>query len=269
MLRPRAARLIRLLFSLIFSLAASYALAAAPIKLCYEDSSVYPWITGDNKGLVISELHMVEKDLNINFEFLRLPWKRCLQEVRLGSIQAAIAASFNKERASWGSYPLNPDLSLNQDLRLHTDSFYFYRRIDSPIRWSNNAMQNLGTQVIGAQLGYSVAKSLEETGYQIKYLSSSEDLFKLLDKGLLQIALLQNHEAMKVLRHSPALEKTVVVESEAVKIADQYLLFNTGYYLKEEQLVNNIWQAIARARKSKKYQDEEAMMLSEELKPKP
>ncbi|MFZ6749966.1 hypothetical protein [Undibacterium sp. Ren11W] len=261
--------MLKLIVTLVFSLLTAQACASTAIKLCYEDSSVYPWITGDNKGLVISELRMVEKDLNIEFELIRLPWKRCLQEVRIGTIQAAIAASFNKDRASWGSYPLNPDSSLNSDLRLHTDSFYFYRRIDSPIRWSNNAMQNLGTQVIGAQLGYSVAKSLEDTGYQIKYLPNSDDLFKLLEKGLLQIALLQSHEAMKVLRNSPALEKTVVRENEAVKVADQYLLFNTSYYLKEEKLVTGIWQAIARARKSKKYQEEEALMLNEVLKPKP
>jgi polar amino acid transport system substrate-binding protein len=262
-------RIAPLIFSLCFSLIWAPARADTAIKLCYEDSSVYPWITGENKGLVISELHMVEKDLNITFEFLRLPWKRCLQEVRLGNIQAAIAASFNKERASWGSYPRNPDASLNQDFRLHTDSFYFYRRIDSPIRWANNTVQNLGTQVIGAQLGYSVAKSLEDSAYPIKYLPNSEDLFKLLEKGLLQIAVLQNHEAMKVMRNNPALEKTVVKEGEAVKIADQYLLFNTSYYLKEEKLVTSIWQAIARARKSKKYQEEESLMLNEELKAKP
>jgi polar amino acid transport system substrate-binding protein len=242
--------------------------AATPIKLCYEDSSVYPWITGDKQGLVIFELQLVEKDLNLEFEYLRLPWKRCLQEVQYGRIQAAIAASYNRDRAVWGSYPMHPDGSLDKELRLHTDSFFIFRRTDSAIRWSNNKMENLGNQVIGAQLGYSVAKSLEDTGYPIKYVPGSDELMRLLDKGMLQVALLQNHEAARILRNTPALEKNIIKESEPVKVADQYLLFNSDYYAKEEILVKTIWQSIGKIRKSKKYLDQESIMLMEETKSK-
>ena len=31
------------------------------IRLCYEDVSVHPWITGDMKGLVIQQLQIIEK----------------------------------------------------------------------------------------------------------------------------------------------------------------------------------------------------------------
>jgi hypothetical protein len=81
-------------YLLLSSLCLSQAYAAAPeIKLCYEDVSVFPWITGDDKGLVITELHIVEKMLNLRFKLIRLPWKRCQIEAQAGNLDGLIAAT--------------------------------------------------------------------------------------------------------------------------------------------------------------------------------
>lgn len=236
--------------------------ADTPIRMCYEDTSVYPWITGDDQGLLLFEMHLVEQELGRKFEFIRLPWKRCQQEVRQGSVQAAMGASFKRERMAWGTYPMNADGTPNKELRLFVDSFYIFRRSDSPVRWVQQQLKNLGAQVVGAQLGYSVGADLAAAGYPIKYFPSSDDLVRLLDRGLLQVAVLQNHEAMNILKHSPALAKTIMKEGEPVKTAEQYLLFNTDFYQRETPLVHAIWQAVERVRKSKKYQDEEALVLA-------
>lgn len=244
------------------------AAAEAPLKLCFEDTSVYPWITGDDQGLALLEMALVEKDLSLRVEFLRLPWRRCLLEVRNGRVQAVIAASFNTERAAWGSYPTQADGSLNRDLRMHTDSFHVFRRVDSPVRWLNQRFENLGTQAVGVQLGYSVASNLAEWGYPVKTARSAEDLTRMLELGVLQVAVLQQHEAKRLLRARPELHKVMVEDGAALKVADQYLLFNRQFYAANEALVRSIWAAIERARKSKKYQDEEALMLGADARAK-
>ncbi|MCV2367879.1 type 2 periplasmic-binding domain-containing protein [Roseateles oligotrophus] len=244
----------------------SVAAIDGPIKLCFEDSSVYPWITGDDKGLVLFELALVEKDLNQKFDYIRLPWRRCLLEVQTGRIHAAIAASFNSERASWGSYPQNPDGSLNRELRLHTDSFHVFRRLDSPVRWLNQRFENLGAQPVGVQLGYSVGRNIEELGYPVKTARSAEDLTRMLEIGVLQVAVLQHYEALRLLKAKPELNTVMVEDGPPVKVADQYLLFNSLFYAGNEAQVRSIWSAIERARKSKKYQDEEALMLGTEAR---
>ncbi|MCV2353017.1 transporter substrate-binding domain-containing protein [Paucibacter sp. B2R-40] len=252
----------RSLICAVLSLWLGIAVAAdGPVKLCFEDSSVYPWITGDAKGLALLELALVERELNQKFEYIRLPWRRCLLEVQTGRLHAAIAASFNGERASWGSYPQNQDGSLNRELRLHTDSFHVFRRIDSPVRWLNTRFENLGGQPVGVQLGYSVGRNIEELGYPIKTARSAEDLMRMLELGALQVVVLQHFEAQRLLKIKPELNTVAVEDGPPVKVADQYLLFNSQFYAGNELLVKSIWSAIERARKSKRYQDEEALML--------
>lgn len=261
--------MLRIMLAVLLSLPLDSAVALdGPLKLCFEDTSVYPWITGDDKGLVLFELAMVEKDLNQKFEYIRLPWRRCLQDVQSGRVHAAIAASFNSERAAWGSYPQLPDGSLNRELRLHTDSFHVFRRIDSPVRWLNQRFENLGAQAVGVQLGYSVGRNIEELGYPVKTARSAEDLTRMLELGVIQVAVLQHFEARRLLKSKPDLNRVMVEEGLAVKVADQYLLFNSQFYAGDEALVKSIWAAIERARKSKKYQEEEALMLGAESRPK-
>jgi len=241
--------------------------AEAPVSLCFEDTTVYPWITGNATGLALLELSLVEKELNLKFEYQRLPWRRCLLEVQLGRVHAAIAASYSKERAVWGSYPTLADGSLNRELRMHTDSFHVYRRMDSPVRWQQQRFENLGSQPVGVQLGYSVGKNIEELGYPIKSARSSEDLARMLEHGVLQVAVLQNFEAMRLLKASPSLRKLMVEDGPPVKVADQYLLFNTAFFEAKPALVKSIWAALEKARKSKTYLDEEAQMLTHESRP--
>ncbi|MEJ6004668.1 transporter substrate-binding domain-containing protein [Paucibacter sp. AS339] len=258
----------RCLLLAFMSLQAQLSVAGeAAVSLCFEDTMVYPWITGDDKGLALLEMALVERDLGVKFEFQRLPWRRCLMEVQQGRIKAAIAASFNKERAAWGSYPTQADGSLSRELRMHTDSFHVYRRVDSPVRWQNQRFDNLGAQPVGVQLGYSVGKNVEELGYPIKSARSSEDLMRMLEFGVLQVAVLQNFEAMRLLKGSASLRKLLVEEGPPVKVADQYLLFNTAFFEANPGLVKAIWSAVERARKSKPYQDEEAAMLGPEPQP--
>ncbi|MCV2350494.1 substrate-binding periplasmic protein [Paucibacter sp. Y2R2-4] len=241
--------------------------AEAPVSLCFEDTMVYPWITGEARGLAFLELGLVEKELNLKFEYQRLPWRRCLLEVQLGRMHAAIAASYNKERAVWGSYPTLADGSLNRELRMHTDSFHVYRRVDSPVRWQQQRFENLGSQPVGVQLGYSVGKNIEELGYPIKSARSSDDLARMLTHGVLQVAVLQNFEAMRLLNASPSLRKLMVEEGAPVKVADQYLVFNTAFFEAKPALVKSIWAALEKARKSKTYLDEEALRLTHESRP--
>ncbi|MCV2358279.1 transporter substrate-binding domain-containing protein [Paucibacter sp. TC2R-5] len=239
-----------------------------PVKLCFEDSSVYPWITGDDKGLALLQLTLVEKELGLKIEYSRLPWRRCLLEVQTGRIHAAIAASYNSERASWGSYPLNVDGSLNREQRMHTDSFHVFRRIDSPVRWLNQRFENIAGQPVGVQLGYSVGRNIEELGYPVKSARSAEDLLRMLEVGVLQVVVLQRYEAQRLLKARPELHTLLVEDGPPVKVADQYLLFNGQFHAGNEALVKSVWAAIERARKSKKYQEEEALMLGAEVRAK-
>jgi len=55
----------------------------------------------------------------------------------------------------------------------------------------------------------------------------------------------------------------MVKEAEPVKVAEQFLLFNTSFYNANASLVQTIWEAAAKVRKSKAFKDERAVYLKE------
>jgi polar amino acid transport system substrate-binding protein len=241
----------------------NFASATTPdIKICYEDVTVYPWILGDDKGLVINELHIVERNLKIKFTMIRLPWKRCQSEAQMGNIDGIIAASFNQERTQWGIYPSNHDEKIERDYRLHTDSFYVYTKKESPIKWSNGKFENLGTSSIGVQLGYSVGSDITKMGYPIhSSFTDTKDIFKELDLGIINVAVLQDYESLTYLSNNPILAKKVHRQEPPFKVADQFLLMTKNFYAKNQILTKEIWAAIKDARNSEEYQSQVKLFL--------
>lgn len=242
------------LSSLFFLSSASQ--AAVEIRLCYEDVTVYPWITGDDKGAVINQLHLVEKKLNMKFTMLRLPWKRCQLEARKGNFDGIIAASYNDERAEWGQYP-------PKEFRLHTDRFYIYTRKESPILWKNGKLHNLEKNEVGVQLGYSVGSDIQKLGYPLhSNFTTALDLIKELDRGIINVAVLQDHETIRVLNSFPEFKEKIVRQQPPFKVAEQYLLFTKKFYGQNEKLSKKIWKTISTVRESTEYKK----MVENELK---
>lgn len=230
--------------------------SAVEIRLCYEDVTVFPWITGDNKGVVINQLHLVEKKLNMKFTMVRLPWKRCQLEARKGNFEGIIAASYNDDRAEWGIYP-------SREFRLHTDSFYIYTRKDSPILWKDGKLHNLEKNEVGVQLGYSVGTYIQKLGYPLhSNFTTALDVVKELDRGIINVAVLQDHETIRVLTAFPEYKEKIVRQQPPFKVADQYLLFTKKFYGQNEKLSKKIWRAISIIRESAEYKK----MVENELK---
>ena len=224
------------------------------IRLCYEDVSVYPWITGDMKGLVIQQLQIIEKISKVKFKYIRLPWKRCQIEAQKGKIDGLIAASYTKIRTGWGVYPTYKNGNLNRNQRLHTDSFVVFKTKDSLINYENGKFINLETHKIGVQLGYSVGNDLEDQGYPTySSYSTARELILALDKKAINVAILQNHATNKVLSENPNLNNNIIALKPPFKIADQYLLFTKRFYFKNKKISDQIWNSITNARESADY----------------
>jgi polar amino acid transport system substrate-binding protein len=243
------------IFILLFLSNANASGEALPeIRLCYEDVTVYPWITGDRKGLVLQELQQVEKLTKIKLTYVRLPWKRCQIDAQNGKLDGLIAASFTKERTNWGIYPTLKSGELDRSLRLHTDSFMVFITKGSPIRFKNGRFLNLGQNLIGVQLGYSVGTDLEDQGYPThSSFSTAQDLIQALDASIVTVAVLQNYATIKTLNDNPKLKSNIVGLQPPFKVADQYLLFTKKFYSDHPEISNKIWKAIPIARESAEY----------------
>lgn len=224
------------------------------IRLCYEDVEVHPWITGDMKGLVLQELIQVEKITKLKFKYIRLPWKRCQIEAQNGKLDGLIAASFTRERTAWGVYPTKKSGDLDRGMRLHTDSFMVFISKGSPVRFENGKFENLGNQLIGVQLGYSVGSDLKDQGYQThSSFSTAHELIEALSANTVTVAVLQKYATYKALEENPKLKSNIVGLKQPFKVADQYLLFTKKFHSDHPEISSKIWKAIPQARESAEY----------------
>jgi polar amino acid transport system substrate-binding protein len=251
-----------ILIILIFTKVANA--SSTQVRLCYEDVIVYPWITGDQNGLALTQLKIVQKSLNLKFDFVRLPWKRCQMQARAGLVDGLIAASYNKGRTQWGTYPMDKKNQVDREYRTHIDSFYIYVRKDSHISWDGVNFQNLKDSLVGTQLGYSVGDDLRDQGHKINSsFTTSYDLLKALDNNMIKVAVLQKYAAIKTLKENPILGKKIEKIEIPFKVADQYVMFNTIFFKNNSELCHKIWRALALSRKDPEYlRNEQTYMQS-------
>lgn len=86
------------------------ALAAEPVKICWESALKPPYLelgnNGKVRGAMVYRLEKILKNANITFEHSLLPWSRCLQGVEKGSIDVVPNASYKSKRAKFALYSL-------------------------------------------------------------------------------------------------------------------------------------------------------------------
>lgn len=64
------------------------------LTLCHEDQDSYPWVMTDGSGLNLELLGLVEQALGLRFNYVPVPWKRCLSGLEQGIYDGAFASSF-------------------------------------------------------------------------------------------------------------------------------------------------------------------------------
>jgi len=153
------------------------------IKFCYQDKELFPNYMGetstklaDNPGINIELVDQIAVDLNLNVQYLRYSWNRCLALLKAGRIDSLIA-SYNKDRAKIGVFPVTIN-GLNVENRINTLGYHMYHTARSPL-WNSEGLINSKT-VVAAPLGYSVVKALRDRGINVVETGSPEDVLKLL-----------------------------------------------------------------------------------------
>ncbi len=90
----------RTLILTLAALCASAPLFAADkptVRACHENEDSHPWLFKDRPGLNIVMFRAVEKLTGGKIETVPLPWKRCLEEVKAGTVDAAFKISYSAQ----------------------------------------------------------------------------------------------------------------------------------------------------------------------------
>lgn len=229
------------------------AAAAPPLTLCYEDVAQRPWSMPDGTGLNFELLKAVEKQLGENFIYAAKPWRRCLEELRLGAVDAAIGAADGPERRRYAVYPTRPDGSADPARALFEDDVNVFLRVGGQASWDGHRLYIPNRQV-AVQSGYMIGNILRERGFQTRELvKSADDGLRLLVSGMFDVAVLQGSEASQLARTDPRFQGRVLQAPEPYMTLDFYLPVNRARYARDPQRITAIWRAIETVRASADY----------------
>lgn len=219
------------------------------IKVVYMDKESPPRILGDGAsidwakpGITLELFKMVEKQVGVQFQFKRMPWKRCLYVVENGLADATFHASYSSDRAKFGVYPLRegePDSTR----AIYKNAYVIYVKKGSGVTWEGKTLKNI-SRPIGTQLSYAIAGDLRKMGYQVEEEGSvTSNLDKLLAGRISAYADLENIVDSALADYGSkyaAVEKLQPALSEKV----YYLLFSKKFAGRHPQLTDQIWDAI-------------------------
>lgn len=236
---------------------------AATLKICFEDVPQRPWTFPDGSGLNLDLLRLAEKKLHEQFEFHSKPWKRCLEEVRSGQMDAVVGAAETAERSSYAVFPTRDDGQLNSRQALFEDSFDVFIRIGSDVQWNGSNLSFSSAKGVLVQRGYAIVDLLAKQGIVYSDTAASgQDALRQLSAGMFDVSILQSLDPKQLLLADAGLRKKIARFEPSYTVYPFFLMIGKTAYAREPKRIKAIWQTIGEVRASKKYQQMERAGLA-------
>lgn len=225
----------------------------APLHFCYEDVVQGYWTKPNGSGLALDLLRKVESRLGEHFVYASMPWKRCLEEVRIGTMDAAIGAADSPERREFAVYPTLPDGSADSRMAIWTDFFNVFYRTGSAVKWDGKELVVPGGTVM-AQRSYFIVNVLRDRGYKVvESTKSAVDGLRFIAQGAVDVAVLQGMEAEWLCANDARFRDLVRKGSTPYFTTHVYLMPGRLSFDRDPKRVQAIWNEIRSVRATAEY----------------
>ncbi len=133
------------------------------ISICYEEQTFKPFIfgKGEHRGLLVDLTREAALAVNLQVEYTRLPWKRCVAQFYNGSIDAVFGMIWSEARDSKATFPKALDGSLDSQRHIWTSIYSVFVKKDTDLVWNGLEFKNLRYGV-SAPSGYIAYDKLIE-----------------------------------------------------------------------------------------------------------
>ncbi|TQQ53420.1 amino acid ABC transporter substrate-binding protein [Vibrio cholerae] len=224
--------------------------ATTTLRLAYSDIESYPFQMGNGEsvanppGLALDVLNDVATKLELKIEYVRLPGKRVLNYIDTGKVDGGFIFSYNTLRAQYARYPMQDD-SPDSQKRIATIGYYFYTLQDQKLDWDGEKILNTEQQV-GAHLGFSIVNELKKKQLNVQEVTTTEQLFQMLQLGRLPVVAVQDTTAQQFLSSKKI--KNITKVEPAITTKDYYLVFSHQFYDANAEIAEQIWREIGALR---------------------
>ena len=220
--------------------AKSSELEPTSIVFCYENKQVPPHylgegliVPGTKPGAAIEIMRQLEERYRIiKVVFVRKPWKRCLNDLEQGKVDAIIGR-YSEERAQFGVFPRNKNNKLNPELAFSRTMSCFVHDKALTLDWDGKTLDV--ARPIGAAVprGYSLVQDLRKLDIDIYETATIELAHELLFAGKVQLSLSDCHMENKPIN--------IVENPVPLSETSGYLIFSKRFYHAQPLLAKRIW----------------------------
>lgn len=226
-----------LLFS--FCLSCGSALAAEPLKICWESELKPPYLElGENgrvSGAMVYRLAKILDDANIPFEHILLPWSRCLQGAQSGSIDIVPNASYKSRRADFALYSTP---AYTSELVL----YYTLEQFPSPPLITD--MKALSTYRVGGIQGFNYSFYKQQVSVRPKVKQRSQ-LIDMLQRRRIDFAVMQRNVVEELVKRKEFNLRGISHIPDPVKPQKEYHILVSKKSANAQQLLKVIDAGLA------------------------
>ncbi len=227
-------------------------LYAAPLtlKICYEVAPRPPYFNGSGtiippkgeRGIAINIIDQSAETLDIEIQWVRFPWKRCIASFLSGNIDSILPTAYRGTIAKAGRYPLLGNGALDTSRKLAPVPFHFYENIDYPIKWTGKIDRSVKDLIIAAPRGYIVTQILKEKGFRVvESLSQQKGLERLMAGKIDAYVYTPLVFDRFIAEHPGAAEKVRKVDPYLLKPA-LFVPIRKEVYQANPQLIDTFWE---------------------------
>ena len=239
----------RLLLTLL--LIAACDASALTMRLCMLDHPFPPFTMPDKSGQVDELLRLAASDGGTVIDSTVAPRLRCIAKLKAGEVDALLAA-FMPERMVYGVFPMAGAVA-DEARALGVVRFVIYRKKGGTLQWDGHVFTGTDKRPIGIQTGLAVAPRLRQTGMAVdEGAKSVEQNLQKLVRGRVQAVVAMEGESHPLI--APGLIDELEVLPVAFDSTPIYLQVNPGYYAKNREAVDTLWNAVGRIRASAAFQ---------------
>ena len=228
--------------------------SATKLLLATDDTPGNPWIMGGGSqfdphlpGIEIELYRLVAARLDLELKMIRIPWKRCLADLKQGRVDGIFPASFKPERLALGAYPMRNGL-VDSSRKSRDGAYYLYTHQSAPLRWNGQQFINLhlmARKTIGVPLGWSIASDLHRLEIDLLEKARPADLLEILNKGGLAGVVCLDTVMDTYIAQTPHRFTEIVKTHPPVAEKAYYLMLSRPFVTRYPALSQNIWDTIA------------------------
>ena len=232
--------------------------AESTINICMDESDWYPFTfvkNGKGAGIHVDIIKKALSYLEYDFKFRSMPWKRCLNEAKLGRFDAVATASFNQTRAEFLDYPEGAGKVYKSSYRVMQVEYVVVTLMGDSYTFDGN-IQTI-PRPIRAPRGYSIVGDLEKLGLVVDDNAANDEvnIMKMLREKRGSVVVIP--EMVRMLSQKPAYRDKLSISETPWTSKSYFLPFSKRSKLSNSAKVS-IWSEIKKIRENELFMSQSA-----------